>query len=116
MLRGGASPVSDLGHIGVRRPGHLDRPNVTRPQVAIAVGTLIAECPPHGPGRALISASGSYRGWITAKRTARPHTRPPVGHAQTRSVSGTCQMEERSPRSAAFPPHSPPTMLRLCSN
>src|SRR3984893_267959 len=84
--------------------------------LAIAVGTTIADCPPHGPGRALISASGSYRGWITAKRTARPHTRPPVGHAQTRSVSGTCQMEERSPRSAAFPPHSPPTMLRLCSN
>src|ERR1035438_7258384 len=34
----------------------------------------------------------------------------------SRSVSGTCQMEECSPRSAAFPPHSPPTMLRLCSS
>jgi hypothetical protein len=28
----------------------------------IAVGTTIADCPPHGPGRALISASGSYLG------------------------------------------------------
>jgi len=28
----------------------------------IAVGTVIADCPPHGPGRALISASGSYLG------------------------------------------------------
>ena len=28
----------------------------------IAVGTVIADCPPRGPGRALISASGSYRG------------------------------------------------------
>jgi len=63
----------------------------------IAVGTTIADCPQHGPGRALISASGSYLGWIAAKRTACPHTRPPVGHAQTRSVSGACQMEECSP-------------------
>jgi hypothetical protein len=30
--------------------------------LAIAVGTTIAGCPPHGPGRALISASGSYLG------------------------------------------------------
>src|ERR1039458_7714201 len=85
-------------------------------QLAIAVGTTIAGCPPHGPGRALISASGFYLGWIAAKRTVCPHTLPPVGHAQSRSVSGTCQMEKCSPGSAAFPPHSPPTMLRLCSN
>jgi hypothetical protein len=31
-------------------------------QLAIAVGTAVAGCPPHGPGRALISASGSYLG------------------------------------------------------
>src|SRR5438552_220145 len=60
----------------------------------IAVGTIIADRPPHGPGRALISASGSYLGYVAAKRTACPHTRPPVGHAQSRSVSGTCQVEE----------------------
>src|SRR6266705_144933 len=45
-----------------------------------------------------------------------PHTRPPLGHAQSRSVSGTCQMEKCSPRSAAFPPHSPPTLSCFCSN
>ena len=32
-----------------------------------------------------------------------------MGHAQSRAESGTCQMDECSPRSAAFPPHSPPT-------
>ena len=26
-------------------------------------------------------------------------------------MSGTCQMSERSPRAAAFPPHSPPTSV-----
>ena len=31
-------------------------------QLTIAVGTPVARCPPHGPGRALISASGSYLG------------------------------------------------------
>jgi len=31
-------------------------------QLVIAVGTPVARCPPHGPGRALISASGSYLG------------------------------------------------------
>ena len=51
-----------------------------------------------------------------SKRTAGPHTRPPLGHAQSRSESGTCQMEKCSPRSAAFPPHSPPTLSCLCSN
>ena len=32
-----------------------------------------------------------------AKRIACPHTRSPVGHAQSRSESGTCQVKERSP-------------------
>ena len=31
-------------------------------RLTIAVGTAIAGCPPHRPGRALISASGSYLG------------------------------------------------------
>ena len=30
--------------------------------LAIAVGTPVARCPPHRPGRALVSASGSYLG------------------------------------------------------
>jgi len=33
-------------------------------QLLIAVGTAVAGCPPHRPGRALISASGSYLGWL----------------------------------------------------
>jgi hypothetical protein len=51
-------------------------------------------------------------GWTS---TACPHTRPPKEHAQARSES-TCQVNERSPCAAAFPPHSPLTMFRLCSN
>jgi hypothetical protein len=31
-------------------------------ELVIAVGTAVAGCPPHRPGRALISASGSYLG------------------------------------------------------
>ena len=31
-------------------------------KLMIAVGTPVARCPPHRPGRALISASGSYLG------------------------------------------------------
>jgi Family of unknown function (DUF5317) len=37
-------------------------PNWNRRQLTIAVGTIIADRPPHRPGRALISASGSYLG------------------------------------------------------
>jgi hypothetical protein len=33
-----------------------------------------------------------------------------------RSVSGACWPDECSPRSAAFPPHSPPSTARFCSN
>ena len=36
----------------------------------IAVGIPLTWYPPRGPGRALISASGSYRGWLAAKRCA----------------------------------------------
>jgi hypothetical protein len=35
---------------------------ISKGLLAIAVGTAIAGCPPHRPGRALISASGSYLG------------------------------------------------------
>src|ERR1039458_2692668 len=52
-------------------------------QVAIVVGTPVARCPPHRPGRALISASGSYLRCIAAEHNAPPHTPPPVGHAQS---------------------------------
>src|SRR5260370_12472242 len=38
------------------------KPSKSSRQLLIAVGTTIAGCPPHGPGRALISASGSYLG------------------------------------------------------
>src|ERR1700730_15982128 len=38
------------------------RPSRPEYQLTIAVGTAVAGCPPHGPGRALISASGSYLG------------------------------------------------------
>ena len=34
----------------------------------VAVGIPVAWYPPHGSGRALVSASGSYLGWLAAKR------------------------------------------------
>jgi hypothetical protein len=36
--------------------------------VAVAVGTLVTQHPPHGSGLALISASGSYRRCLASKR------------------------------------------------
>jgi hypothetical protein len=42
---------------------------------------------------------------------------PPVPVTSVpRSVSGACWTDECSPRSAAFPPHSPPSTARFCSN
>src|ERR1700687_2123591 len=68
---------------GVARSATLMIPEIVPPAaLAIAVGTPVTQCPPHGPGRALISASGSYRGSIAAQCTTGPHTtHPPVGHA-----------------------------------
>jgi hypothetical protein len=36
----------------------------------IAVGIPLTRYPPHRSGRALLSASGSYLGWLTAKRAS----------------------------------------------
>jgi hypothetical protein len=44
------------------RSGQRSIPTKFWVQLAIAVGTVIADCPPREPGRALISASGSYLG------------------------------------------------------
>src|SRR5215467_7052982 len=65
-------------------------------QFTIAVGTPVARCPPHRPGRALISASGSSLGY-ERPTICSPHTPPPVEHAQARTVSGRCQVKECSP-------------------
>jgi hypothetical protein len=45
-------------------------------KVVSAVGTIFVD-PPRGPGRALISASGSYLWMNSGQSTACPHT-PPV--------------------------------------
>ena len=71
---------------------------------------------PHGSGRALISASGSYLGRVTAKRTACPHTRPPW---DTRSPAlSRVRVEWKSV--LLEPQPSLPTLrrraFRLCSN
>ncbi len=61
-----------MGMRGLR----LDRRSVFRlgPVNEVAVGTTIADRPPHRSARALISACGSYRGLVTAKHIACPHT------------------------------------------
>ena len=48
-------------HTGIAVNNGLDLDRA-RCQLTIAVGTPVARCPPHRPGRALMSASGSYRG------------------------------------------------------
>jgi hypothetical protein len=46
---------------------------------AVAVGTIIADRPPAQTVRALISAYGSYLGYVAAKRSSCfPHTRQTV--------------------------------------
>ena len=37
---------------------------------AIGVGIVMSHDPLHRPGRALVSASGSYLGWVAAKRAS----------------------------------------------
>ena len=52
----------------------------TNPSIdEVAVGTIIADRPPHRSVRALISAYGSYLGYVAAKRSSCfPHTRQTV--------------------------------------
>ena len=54
--------VSGLRHIEAERAGSVHVSAIGAGSLAIAVGTTITGCPPHRPGRALISASGSYLG------------------------------------------------------
>ena len=53
--------LAPLGHFhpSLWRPGRHD----------VAVGTPVAQRPPRGSVRALISAHGSYRGYLASKRT-----------------------------------------------
>src|SRR5664280_3500724 len=53
---------------------------------------------------------------VAAKRTTAFRTLPTPVTCLPRSVSGACEVDGCSPRSAAFPPHSPCTVFRLCSN
>ena len=55
---GGAALFLYIAYIGLSR------------QLLIGVGIVIAHNPLRGPGRALISASGSYLGCLAAKRSA----------------------------------------------
>ena len=50
--------------------------------LAVAVGTAVTRCPPHGSVRALISAYGSCRGCLAAKRHAAHRT--PINPWDTR--------------------------------
>jgi hypothetical protein len=50
--------------------GRLPRNHEVAAQLVIGVGIVIARDPLHGPGRALLSASGSYRRCVAAKRAS----------------------------------------------
>ena len=83
---------------------------------AVAVGTPVAQRPPHGSVRALVSAYGSYRGCFAAKRNGFS------AHGSTQLMrlpsfaSGTRPSAPCSPWSVVFPPCPPPACTyHLCS-
>src|SRR5664279_3102820 len=96
---------------------HIPNGNrVAQPDRVVAVGTTIAGRPPRRSVRALTSAYGPYLGcW--RRRVPLPSAHPPTPvTCLPRCAWGACEVDACSPRSAAFPPHSPPTVSRLCSN
>jgi hypothetical protein len=79
----------------------------------VAVGTPITRRPPRRsvqavlPHTALTLDSGGKR--------YSPHIAQSVGHANSRTVSGTCQIERCSPWSTPFPPQPPRKTSPRCS-
>src|ERR1022692_4791600 len=78
-----------------------------------AVGTTIADRPPHRSVRAELPhtapTSDEWRQGATWRTPLDPWTLVP------RSVSGSCRVPRRSPWSAPFPPQPPPRRWPLCS-
>src|ERR1039458_5702278 len=81
--------------------------------VPFAVGTTIADRPPHRSVRAELPhtapTSDEWRQGATWRTPLDPWTLVP------RSVSGSCRVPRRSPLSAPFPPPPPPRRRPLCS-
>src|SRR5215471_8139986 len=53
--------------------------------------------------------------WRQSGSCCLPHTAQSLGHAFSRSVSGTCEIERCSPQSASFPPQPPQRVTLRCS-
>src|SRR5215472_9255832 len=62
-------PEGCVAELGVRCILATSKSRATG-QLLIGVGIVVAHDPLHGPGRALISASGSYRRCVAAKRAS----------------------------------------------
>ena len=80
--------------------------------ICVAVGTTIADRPPHDPYMR-VYAYGSYHGSIAAKLLA-AH-RPFPGTCSSRSESGACGIERCSPRPVPFLPQPPQKVSLPCS-
>ena len=80
-----------------------------------AVGTFIAERPPHRSERAQFGHSAPTLGGL--RQALRLSVRGPAPvTCQPGSVSGACFADPRSPWSQALAPPAPPPAARLCSS
>ena len=113
------------GPLGLHRTALASAPPRRFIPAHVAVGTPVAQRPPHGSGRALISASGSYRRVGVEAQMGYERSYPVVllrAHSAARLTrspsfaSGTRLSAPCSPWSVVFPPCPPPVKdFHLCS-
>ena len=84
----------------------------------VAVGTSVARRPPHRSVRELqlIRLLPWMMATETPQRSLPTHARPPRYHRCPPLCADGARRNERSPWCRPFPPDSPPTISRLCSN
>jgi len=81
---------------------------------SVAVGTIIADRPPHRTVRAALPHTApTLEGWRELLLLAH---RSILGTLYPRTVSGECWTERCSPWPAPFSPQSPPKIALLCSS
>ena len=85
-------------------------------RLPVAVGTAIADRPPHRSVRAALPHTALTLDDGVEAKFHFAHAAQPLGHGLPRSVSGSCRVPQRSPWSALFPPPPPPRQpTPLCS-
>ena len=81
-------------------------------QIAVGVGTIITDRPPHRSVRARLRIR--LLPWINGGKLLAAH-RPFPETCSSRSVSGACGIERCSPRPVPFPPQPPQKVSLPCS-